>query len=155
MFRGIIKLKSRFQQPIWKKLFCKNSYQIETGQLVCIACKRLIQHPVEYLQRNFFAKLVNRLLRSSGQKVFCFCKMVLLKFAKFTGIHLSQGLVLNKVPGLQFVTLFKKETVSQMFSCGFCKKFALQNISGSGFLRLKAVNFFLQKRVHGSCWTGF
>ena len=36
-------------------------------------------------------------------------------FAKFTGKH--QSLFFNKVAGLRPVTLFKKETLAQVFSC--------------------------------------
>ena len=41
-FLELLELKSRFQQPAWKKLFYKNSYQIETGQLISIAYKTRI-----------------------------------------------------------------------------------------------------------------
>ena len=39
-------------------------------------------------------------------------KVVLKNFAKFTGKHLCQSLVFNKVAGL-------KETLAQLFSCEF------------------------------------
>ena len=70
-------------------------------------------------------------------------KGVLKNFAKFTGKHLCQSLSFNKVAGLRSATLLKKrlwrrcfpvnfakflafnfikkETLSQVFSCEFCK----------------------------------
>ena len=46
-------------------------------------------------------------------------KNVLRNFAKFTGKHLCQGLLFNKVVGLRRATLFIKETLAQVFSCEF------------------------------------
>ena len=43
-------------------------------------------------------------------------KSVLGNFAKFTGKNLCQSLFFNKV-----ATLFKKQTLAQLFSCEFCK----------------------------------
>ena len=40
-------------------------------------------------------------------------------FSKFTGKYLSQSIFFNKVPGLRFATLLKKETLAQVFSCEF------------------------------------
>ena len=37
-------------------------------------------------------------------------------FVKFTGKHLCKSLFFNKVTGLRPATLFKKETLAQMFS---------------------------------------
>ena len=59
IFREIIGIK--IQISISKILPCKNSYQIETGQLVSIAYKRYIYNQVEHLQWSFFAKVVNGL----------------------------------------------------------------------------------------------
>ena len=42
-------------------------------------------------------------------------------FAKFTGKHLYQSLIFNKVAGLMPATLFKKETLAQVLSCEFCE----------------------------------
>ena len=44
-------------------------------------------------------------------------------FAKFTGKLLCQGLFFNKVAGLMLATLFKKEALTQLFSCEFCEIF--------------------------------
>ena len=38
----LLELKSRFQYPVWKKLFCKKLCEIETGELVSTAYKRHI-----------------------------------------------------------------------------------------------------------------
>ena len=46
---------------------------------------------------------------------------VLRNFAKFTRKHLCQGLFFNKVAGLEACNFIKKETVTQVFSCGFCE----------------------------------
>ena len=48
---------------------------------------------------------------------------VLINFTKFTGKHLCQCLVLNKVARHRPATLLKKETLAKMFSCEFCVKF--------------------------------
>ena len=48
-------------------------------------------------------------------------KGILRNFAKFTGKHLCQSLFFNKVGGLRFATLIKKEALAQVFSCEFCK----------------------------------
>ena len=58
--------------------------------------------------------------RSSRPEVFCE-KGVLRNFAKFTGKHLYQSLFFNKVAGLRPATLFKKETLAQVFCCEFCE----------------------------------
>ena len=55
------------------------------------------------------------LYRGSRPEVFC-KKGVLRNFAKFKGKYLCQSLFFNKV-----ATLFKKETLSQVFFCEFCK----------------------------------
>ena len=44
-------------------------------------------------------------------------KGVLRNFTKFTGKHLYQSLIFNKVAGLRL----KKETLAQVFSCKFCE----------------------------------
>ena len=57
--------------------------------------------------------------RSSHQR--CSVKKgVLRKFSKFTGKHLCQSHFLNKVTALRPEILFKKETLTQVFSCEFC-----------------------------------
>ena len=61
-------------------------------------------------------------VRSSRPEVFC-KKGVFRNFAKFTGKHLCQSLFFTKVAGLRPVTLLKKETLVQVFSCEFCAIF--------------------------------
>ena len=53
-----------------------------------------------------------------------FCKKVALRnLAKFTGKHLCQGLLFNKVAGLrpQACNFIKKEALAQVFSSEFCE----------------------------------
>ena len=54
-----------------------------------------------------------------------FCKKAVLRnFAKFTGKHLCQGPLFNKVAGLRPATLLiNDETLAQVFSCEFCEMF--------------------------------
>ena len=47
-------------------------------------------------------------------------KGVLRNFEKFTGKHLCQSLIFNKVAGAA-CNLIKKETLAQVFSCEFCE----------------------------------
>ena len=60
--------------------------------------------------------------RISRSEVFC-KKYILRSFTKFTGKHLCQSLFSNKIADLRPATLLKKETLSQVFSSGFCKIF--------------------------------
>ena len=48
-------------------------------------------------------------------------KGILRNFAKFTGKHLCQSLIFNKVAGLIPVILLEKETLTQVFSCKVCE----------------------------------
>ena len=64
--------------------------------------------------------LVISLFTSNRPKVFCE-KGVLKNFAKFTGKHLFQGLVFNKVP--KTCNIIKKEALAQVFSYEFCEVF--------------------------------
>ena len=51
----------------------------------------------------------------------CSVKRGLLRnFAKFTGKHLCQSHFFNKVAVMRSAA-FKKETLEQVFSCGFCE----------------------------------
>ena len=50
-------------------------------------------------------------------------KDVLKNFAKFAGKHLCQSLFFHKVAVLKPATLFKKETLAQVFSGEFWKIF--------------------------------
>ena len=45
----------------------------------------------------------------------------LRNFAKLTGKHLCQSLLFNKVAGL--CNVIKKNTLAEVFSCGFCEIF--------------------------------
>ena len=56
--------------------------------------------------------------KSSLPDVFCE-KVVLRNFAKFTGKHLCQGFIFNKVAGA--CNFIKKKALAQMFSCEFCE----------------------------------
>ena len=56
--------------------------------------------------------------RSSCPEAFC-KKGVLRNFAKFTGKHLCHSFFCRKVA--KVATLFKKETMAQVFSCEFCE----------------------------------
>ena len=67
-------------------------------------------------------------LRSSRQSC-SVNKDVLKNFAKFTGKHLRQSIIFDKVAGLQ---LYLKKTLAQLLSCEFCEIFKisfLQNAS--------------------------
>ena len=57
---------------------------------------------------------------SSRPEVLC-KKGVLKNFTKFTGKHLCQSLLFNKIAGLRPTTLLKKETLGQVFSSEFCE----------------------------------
>ena len=74
-------------------------------------------------------------LRSSLPEVFC-KKVALKNFPIFTGKHLCQSLFFNKVAGAAS-NFIKKETLTQVFSCEFCKIFKnslfLKNTSGGCF----------------------
>ena len=48
-------------------------------------------------------------------------KVVLKNFEKFTGKHLCQSLLFNKVVGLKPVTLFKKRLWHKCFTVNFAK----------------------------------
>ena len=54
------------------------------------------------------------IIRSSRPEVFC-KKGVLKNFAKFTGKHLCQSLLFNKVAGLKAATLLKKNSGTGVF----------------------------------------
>ena len=58
--------------------------------------------------------------RSSHLEVFC-RKGVLRNFKKFTGKHLCQSLLFNKVAGLRTVTLLKKRFWYRCFPVNFSK----------------------------------
>ena len=59
--------------------------------------------------------------RSSHPELFC-KRDVPRNVAKFTEKHLCHRLFFNKVVDLRPATLFKKETLPQVFSCEFCEK---------------------------------
>ena len=59
-------------------------------------------------------------VRSSHPEVFC--KISVLKnFTKFTGKHLCQSLLFNKVAGLRPATLLKKKLCNRCFPANFVK----------------------------------
>ena len=59
------------------------------------------------------------LFRSNHQRCVV-AKSVLRNFTKFTGKHLRQGLIFNKVADWA-CNVIKKETLAQVFSCEFCE----------------------------------
>ena len=71
---------------------------------------------------------------SNRTKVF-WEKVVLRNFAKFTGNHLYQSLIFNKVLGLRPATLIKKRALNMCFPMNFTKflRTLLQSISGGCF----------------------
>ena len=74
----------------------------------------------------WFSWLSNRscyLCEIQKQPTKVFWENVLKNFTKFTGEHLCQRLLFNKVAGLGPATLLKKKTLTQMFSCEFCEIF--------------------------------
>ena len=83
---------------------------------------------------NHATNSVTECFRRSHQR--CFIKKgVLRNFTKFTGKHLCQSLLFNKVVGLglRACNVIKKETQAQAFSFEFCeisKNTFLQNTSG-------------------------
>ena len=80
-----------------------------------LKCMLRITDEKEFIKiRNLSGKL-----RSSRPELFCE-KGLLKNFAKFRGKHLCQSLLLNKVVACNFI---KKETLAQVFSCGFCEIF--------------------------------
>ena len=78
-----------------------------------------------FLSNSFYKKVRNQFSciyiyqfrqSRSSQRRCSVRKVVLRNFAKFTGEHLRQSLLFNKVAGL-----IKKETPAQVFSCEFCE----------------------------------
>ena len=59
-----------------------------------------------------------KIYRSSRPEVFC-KKGFLRNLVKFTGKHLCQSLLFNKVESLRPATLLKKKALAQVFSCEF------------------------------------
>ena len=71
-------------------------------------------------------------------------KDVLINFAKFTGKHLCQGLIFNKVASLRPATLLKKRLWHRCFPVNFAKFLRapfLQNTSGRLLLQKSLVKF--------------
>ena len=67
-------------------------------------------------------------------------KGVLRNFTKFTGKHLCQILIFNKVAGLRSATLLK-ETMTQVFPSEFCE------ISQNTFLQNNSGQLLLVDRI--------
>ena len=65
--------------------------------------------------------LINQAKESSSRPEVFREKGVLRNFTKFTGKHLCQNLVLNKVAGLKSATLFKKRFWHRCFPVNFVK----------------------------------
>ena len=51
----------------------------------------------------------------------CSVKSVLRNLTKFTGKHMCQSLLFNKIAKFNKFLLIKKETLAQLFSCEFCE----------------------------------
>ena len=68
--------------------------------------------------------------RSSRLEVFC-RKGVLRNFEKFTGKHLCQSLLFNKVAGLKHVTLLKKRLWHSCFPVNFSKFLRTPSVAAS------------------------
>ena len=84
--------------------------------------------------------------RSSRLEVFC-KKGVLRNFAKFTGKHLCQSLIFNKVAGLRPATLLKKRLWHRCFPVNFAKFLRtpfLQNTSRRLLLWFKLINLSIK-----------
>ena len=75
-------------------------------------------------------------MRNKLRSSHCRCSVKkgdLKNYAKSVGKQLCQSLFFNKVAGLRSATLFKKETLAQVFSCEFCEILRapfVQNTSG-------------------------
>ena len=67
-----------------------------------------------------FASIKFQISRSSRPEVFC-KKSVLRNFGKFTGKHLPQGLVFNKVEGLRPAALLQKRLWHRYFPVNFAE----------------------------------
>ena len=67
-----------------------------------------------------FAKFLGTPYRSS-HRICSVWKSVLRNLVKFTGKHLCQSLILNKVAALRPAVLLKRQTLAQLFSCEFYK----------------------------------
>ena len=86
----------------------------------------LFSFPISLILRKFsqsfklYFHAVYDICRSSHRRC-SVRKNVLRNFAKFTGKRLFQSLFFNKVAGLKPVTLLKKQTLAQVFSCKFCE----------------------------------
>ena len=50
-----------------------------------------------------------------------FSKQLFLNSAELTGKHLCRSLFFNKVADLRYATSLEKETLTQVFSCEFCR----------------------------------
>ena len=90
--------------------------------------KKKMGQVLTFYQKMNFWRLMNlhlnfhlwiRIIKSSHQ--WCSVKKgVHRNFAKFTGKHLCQSLLFNKVAGGS-CNFIKKETLTQVFSCEFCE----------------------------------
>ena len=105
-----------FLVPNW----IKNLSQINVEQIkkLTLTSKKII---FDGMLQKFMGMVCQKcvIARSSRPKVFC-KKSVLRNFTKFTGKHLCQILIFNKVAGLRHNFIIK-ETLAQMFSCEYCE----------------------------------
>ena len=101
---------------------------------MCFQWRLCVHWEIHYVKTLFGASF-----RSSRLEVFC-KKGVLKNFENFTGKCLCQSLFFNKVAGLRPATIFKKETLAQVFSREICEIFweylFLKSTSGGSFWRL-------------------
>ena len=93
----------------YNKLFLVRTCSMSSFKFTC----KIVTHSI--LIFPFISLLISIAYRNSRPGVFC--KTGALKiFAKFTGKHLCQSLIFNKVAGLN-LQFNKKESLAQVFSC--------------------------------------
>ena len=104
---------------IGSSIHLKHSYSYLLYYVHCFLCSNM----ENYVLANLFIRSDYLLFtdRSIRPEVFC-RKGVLRNFAKFTGKHLRQSLLFNKVAGLRpkACNFIKKEILEQVLSCEFC-----------------------------------
>ena len=95
-------------------------YLIEKLWILTGVTTNLINHSNFIVFLLFFFSEEMKISRRSRPEVF-FKKGVHRNFAKFTGKHMCQSLLLNKVAGLRHATLLKKRLWRRCFSVNFAK----------------------------------
>ena len=96
------------------KHFCKNNQRVKAVNNFCENASS------QMFDRVLSTPLSSKNVRSSRPEVLC-KKDVLRNFTKFTGKHLRQSLVYNKVADLRSVTLLKKRLWHRCFPVNFVK----------------------------------